>query len=81
MVLVVAGLKVGVTPVGSPVMVRATGLLDGLRPVTVIVLLMLPPVSRLSVLAEEERLKAGCEMVRVTLAALLVVPEVPVTLT
>ena len=80
-VLVLAGLRVGVTPVGRPVTVRATGLLDALRPVTAIVLPMLLPVSRVSVLADAERLKTGCVMVRVILAVLLAVPEVPVTFT
>jgi hypothetical protein len=42
---------------------------------------MLLPVSRVSVLADAERLKTGCVMVRVILAVLLAVPEVPVTFT
>jgi hypothetical protein len=81
--LVLEGLKVAVTPVGSPVAVRATLLLEPINPVTLRVLLALPPATRGRVLGEEERLKlsAGAEMVSAIVAVLVTVPLVPLAVT
>jgi len=79
-VLVVAGLNVGVTPAGSPAAVRATGLLEALRPETPMVVLAVPPVRRVRVLSEGERVKLGTGMVRAMVVELVRVPDAPITL-
>jgi hypothetical protein len=80
-VLVIAELKVAVTPVGSPVAVRATLLLTPFASVTPMVLLAVPPTRRVRLLAEDERLKLGTGMVNAMVVAPVRVPEVPVTVT
>ena len=81
-VLVVTGLKVAVTPIGSPVTLSAT--LATAPPVwaTPMVLLALtPPTTRFSELAEDEMLKLGKGMIRATLVVLASIPDVPFTVT
>jgi hypothetical protein len=80
-VLVMAGLKVADTPIGSPVSVKATLLLEPFAQVTSIVLPALPPTRRLRALCEDESVKLGSGMVNVMLVVLVRVPEVPITFT
>jgi hypothetical protein len=83
LLLVLAGLNVAVTPLGSPDAARFTLLL--LRPIgltTLIALLaLLPPTRRVRLLAEDERLKLGTGMVNAMVVVLVRAPEVPVTVT
>ena len=81
-VLVLAELNVAVTPVGSPVTVRATLLLKPLILLTLTVLLALAPLAtRARLPAEDERLKLGTGIVSATVVVRVAVPEVPVTVT
>ena len=76
-VVVVAGLKVAVTPVGSPAAVSATLAADPPAWAMLIVLLALPPTRRLRVLAEDEMLKLGAGMVNTMAVVLVTVLKVP----
>jgi hypothetical protein len=78
---VLEGLKVAVTPVGSPVAVKATLLLEPVRPLTLMVLLALLPARRGRVLGEDERLKPDDGIVSAMVAVLVSFPLVPVTFT
>jgi len=80
-VLVMTELKVAVTPVGSPIAVRATLLLTLVASVTPMALLAVPPTRRVRLLAEDERLKLGAGMVNAMVVVLVRAPEVPVTVT
>jgi len=77
--LVTAGLKPAVTPVGSPVTVRATLLPEPFNPMMSIALLAVVPRTRFTVLGELEMLKLGAGMANAMLAVLVIVPEVPIT--
>jgi hypothetical protein len=74
-VLVVAGLNFADTFDGTPVAVSATALLKPLVPLMLMVVLTLEPPGRaLRLLDEDEIVKPGAGMVRVTVVVLLAVP-------
>ena len=77
-VLVLAGLKVAVTPLGTPVAERFTSppRLTGLT--IPIVVAPVPFTSRVIALADEERLKLGASMESENDTEVLAVPETPV---
>jgi ABC-type nitrate/sulfonate/bicarbonate transport system substrate-binding protein len=79
--LVTGALNVAVTPVGSPLAVRLTSLLEPLAPVTVIFALMLEPTTSLSVPAELFTAKAGCGTVSTSAVVRTNGPDLPVTVT
>lgn len=79
--VVVAGLKLALTPLGKPVTVRLTVLLNSLPGLTVRVLPPLLPQATLTVLGAAASVKVGTTRVRVKAAVLFTVPEVPVTVT
>jgi len=80
--VVVAGLNDAVTPAGNPLAVSATLPLNPLAPATpMVVLRLLPPTTRSSAPSDEVRLKLGAAIVSATVVELLVLPEVPVTVT
>ena len=78
-VLVVAGVKLAVTPLGRPVAARVTGALKfcGLRTLMV-ALGLLPPLMTLRLLADEEIVKLGVGTVTVRVVDAVSEPEVPV---
>jgi hypothetical protein len=80
-VLVTEALNVAVTPVGSPLAVRLTSLLEPLAPVTVIFALMLEPTTSFSVPAELFTAKAGCGTVSTSAVVRTNAPDLPVTVT
>ena len=74
-VLVMAGLKVAVRPLGSPVAVSATLPLKPPTPVMPIVMLApVPPAKKVSAAAEDEMLKLGAETVKVMILVLVMAP-------
>jgi len=79
--LVMAGLKVAVTPAGSPVVVMETLLPELLFCLTEMVLAVFDPASRVRELADDEIVKLGSGIVKIIVAAPVRVPEVPVTVT
>jgi hypothetical protein len=82
LVLVLAGLKAAVTPLGSPDADRFTALLKPLWQATLIVVLpLVPPTGSVRLLAEEVRVKPGGGMVSAIVVVRAAVPEVPVTVT
>ena len=76
--VVLAGVKTAVTPLGNPVAERATVPLKPFLALTIIVLLPLPARGTVRVAAEAERLKLGTTTVNPIVAVLLKVPEIPV---
>lgn len=80
-VLVVAGVKVAVTPVGRLVAARVTGALKFSALRTLMVALTLLPSMTLRVLADEVSVKLGVGTVTVTVAEAVNEPEVPVMVT
>ena len=73
------GLKDAVIPVRRPLATRVTGPLKPLSPVTVIVLLWLPPWGTLNLLGDSANEKSGGgEIVRLTVVVWTRLPEVPV---
>jgi hypothetical protein len=78
---VLAGLNDAVTPFGSPAAARLTLPLKPFCGLTVSVLTPLYPWPMLRLPGDAERLKLGAVIVRLMLAVLLKVPEVPVTVT
>ena len=79
--VVVAGLKVAVTPAGSPEAVSVTLATEPPDWATLMVLLALPPTRRFSVLAEDEMLKLDAGMVKTMVVVLVTVLKVPFTVT
>ena len=79
--LVVAGLKTAVTPLGRFDAVKLTVGCEPLVPVTVILSLTVEPSAMLMLLAEEERVKPDGEIVRIRAVVLTSDPDVPVTVT
>jgi hypothetical protein len=77
--LVLTGLNAAVTPVGNAVAVRPTIPVKPFWPLTLIVLLPLLARGTVRLAAEAERLKLGATMVSAIVAALLRLPETPVT--
>lgn len=82
MLAVVVGLKVAVTPAGSPVAVSATLTTAPFALVTSIVLLSLaPPARSVNALTEEETLKPDAGMAKMIVVVLVRDPDVPLTIT
>jgi hypothetical protein len=79
--LVFAGLKIAVTPAGSPAIPSEALLVAPLRPVTEMLLLALEPVYSVKLLGEGARASVGTGMMSEKLVELLALPEVPVTVT
>lgn len=79
-VLVLVGLKAAVTPVGNPVVFKATTP-ELLKPLMPMVLLELPPITTGRVLAEDERLKPVDGTFRAMVVVLVAVPETPLIVT
>lgn len=78
--VVVTGLKDADMPVRKPLADRVTGPLKPLSPVTVIVLLWLPPWGTLNLFGESAKEKSGGgETVTVKVVVCTRVPDVPVT--
>ena len=77
--LVVAALKVAVTPAGTPVAFSDTVLLELLRPETLMVVATLPLTGRVRLVAEEEMPNDGFEMVSAMVVVFAVPPQVPCT--
>ena|ERR1039457_2619583 len=73
LLVVVAGLKTAVTPVGNPVAVSKTVPVNPLAGVTVSVLLALPLLGSVKLLTEEARPKLGTTTVRAMAAVLVTV--------
>ena len=80
-VVAVAGANTAVTPLGKPDAERLTLPLKRFWPLTLIVLLALPPWGMLRFAAEAERLKLGTTTVNPICAVLLRLPEVPLIVT
>lgn len=79
LLVVLAGLKAAVIPLGMPDTARPAVPLNPFWPATLIVLLPLPPRGTVRLLAEDDRLKLGTTTVRATAVLLLRFPETPVT--
>jgi hypothetical protein len=77
-VFVLEGLKAAVTPLGRPEAVSATLSLNPFWPITLIVLLALPPPTRGRLPAEDERVNVLACTVTAILAVRIRVPVVPV---
>ena len=81
--VVETGLKAAVTPVGSPLALRATTPVNPPEGVTVIVLLLVPPCATVALagLADKEKLGVLLITVRTSVAVCVSVPLTPVTVT
>jgi len=81
--VVEAGLKAAVTPVGSPLAVRATAPVNPPEGATVIVLLPVPPCATVTLagLADNEKLGVLLVTVRTSVAVCVSVPLTPLTVT
>jgi hypothetical protein len=75
--VVLAGLNAAVTPVGKPETARLTLPLNPFWPLTLMVLLPLPLWETVRLAGMAERLKPGATTVRLIVAVLLRLPEVP----
>ena len=77
--VVLTGLKVAVIPVRRPLTDSVTALLKPLSPVTVIMLLWLPPRGTLNLVGDSANEKSGGgTMVKVTVVVCTRLPDVPV---
>ena len=82
LLVVLTGLKLAVTPPGSPETARVTLPLKPFLAVTLIVLLwLLLPIRRVRALAEDERLKSCAGTVTTIVVVFVAAPEVPVITT
>jgi hypothetical protein len=81
-VLVLDGLKLAVTPLGTPLADRFR-LLNRFAALTTLMVLLapLPPAATVSALEEDDRLKLGEGTVTRIVVELVAVPAVPVTIT
>jgi hypothetical protein len=79
LLVVLAGLKAAVTPLGMPDTARATLPLNPFWPATLMVLVPLLPRGTVRLLAEDDRVKLGTTTVSAIAVVLLRLPETPVT--
>ena len=79
LLVVLAGLKAAVTPLGRPDTAKLTVAPKPFWPATLIVLLPLLPRGTVRALAEDDRLKLGTTTVSAIAVVLLRLPETPVT--
>jgi hypothetical protein len=77
--VVLAGLKTAVTPLGNPLTAKLTLPLKPFCPLTLIVLVPLPPWRTVRLAADVERLKLGATTDSAMGVELVRFPDVPVT--